>query len=105
MKFEGLKCLYLHGNKINDLTELDKLKSLKELTSLSVHGNPIENIPGFRFYIISKLPTLKHLNFSGLSKADRQTAEVWIKSNKKPLKVDLGQSKSSKKKAGDDAEE
>lgn len=63
IKFQELKCLYLHGNRISDLSEIDKLAKLKNLTTLSVHGNPFENIDGFRFYIICKIPTLKHLNF------------------------------------------
>ena len=95
----------MHGNKITDLTEIDKLIGLKNLTALSVHGNPVENLAGFRLYIISKLPTLKHVNFSGISKADRQTAEVWIKSNRKPLKTDVVQNKAAGKKTFDENED
>jgi hypothetical protein len=56
---------------------------------LTVHGNPIENLPIFRHYILSKLPTLKHLNFSGISKVDRQTALIRVKTNSTPLVVPI----------------
>jgi Leucine-rich repeat (LRR) protein len=82
--------LYLHGNKIYNLTEIDKLSNLKELTALAIHGNPIENLPGFRKYIINKIPQLKHLNFSGISKAERETAKFIVKSNKLELQVSSG---------------
>lgn len=88
VRFQGLKSLYLHANKIGDLKEVDKLKSLKHLTTLTLHGNPIENLPIFRHYILSKLPQLKHLNFSGISKSDRQTALIRIKTNSTPLAVE-----------------
>lgn len=103
VKFEGLKCLYLHGNKIFDLSEIDSLKKLKNLTALTIHGNPVENINGFRFYILSKLPNLKHLNFSGLSKKDKQNSLIYVKSNKIALKVNLdGDKKESKANGSDD---
>jgi Leucine-rich repeat (LRR) protein len=45
------------------MAELEKLSKLTNLTTFAVHGNPIENLAGFRFYIIAKLPNLRHLNF------------------------------------------
>jgi len=87
LKFSNLKILYLHGNKIMDISELDKLKNLHDLNSLAVHGNPMEKINGFRHYLLKHFPRLKQLNFGGISKADKQTAEVWMGSNKKPMKL------------------
>lgn len=69
--------MYLHGNKIKDIEQCDKLEKLHHLNALTIHGNPIENLPGFRLYIISKLSQIKHLNFAGVSKAERQTAKTW----------------------------
>lgn len=104
--FDGLKCLYLHGNKIRNLAEIERLKGLKNLTSLTLHGNPIENLVGFRHYIVAKLPNLKHLNFSGISKAERQTAITWTKSNNKPLIAEDDQvHEGSRKKKSDSDEE
>jgi Leucine-rich repeat (LRR) protein len=98
LKFPGLKTIYVHGNKIADLSEVDKLSKLKNLTAFTIHGNPVETLAGFRHYILTKLPNLKHLNFSGISKADRQTAITWIKSNNKPTKVEAKVEEKPKKK-------
>lgn len=70
-----------------DITELDKLKQLHQLTNLAVHGNPMEKINGFRHYLLKNFPILRQLNFGGISKADKQTAEVFMRSNKKPMKL------------------
>ena len=86
-EFENLKCLYLHGNKIKYIEECDKLAKLSQLNSLTVHGNPIENIPGFRLYLVSKLPKLKHLNFAGISKAEKQTAKTFMQTYHGKMKV------------------
>lgn len=99
LRFVGLKCLYLHANKISDLKEVDKLKSLKNIDVLTLHGNPIENLPIFKHYILSKLPKLRSLNFTGLSKADRQTAVIRIKTNTTPLVVENRKSEENSKKA------
>ena len=42
LKFPNLKTLYLHGNYIASLDETRKLGQLKDLTNLTVYGNPIE---------------------------------------------------------------
>ena len=92
----------MHGNKISDLTEVDKLTKLKNLTAFTIHGNPVETLPGFRHYILNKMPALRHLNFCGISKADRQTAVTWIKSNNKPTKVEVIKEEKPKKKNADE---
>ena len=87
---------------------MDKLAKLKHLNALTLHGNPVENLPGFRHYILAKLPNLKHLNFSGISKAERQTALVYVKSNKMSLiananvNKEAAEKKANKKKTEDD---
>lgn len=74
-----LKMLYLHGNCINDLEEVDKLAALPNLISLSLHGNPMENDKEYRSYVLSKMPQLRTLDFSGITKSDRDVAETWKK--------------------------
>ena len=43
LTFPNLQILYLHGNQIGDLKEIEKLARLTELKKLSLHGNPLEN--------------------------------------------------------------
>lgn len=46
--FFNLSVLYLHGNSIHRLGEVNKLAVLPRLRSLTLHGNPIEEEKGYR---------------------------------------------------------
>lgn len=71
--------LYLHGNNVRRIREVDKLLSLRRLKSLSLHGNPIESVDGYRQYIVTHIPQLHTVDFSGVTKADRKSSDVWVK--------------------------
>lgn len=66
LKFTQLKTLYLHGNFIYEMAEVVKLGDLEHLRVLTLHGNEIEQIPGYRMYvlgiILAKNPNLKKLD-------------------------------------------
>ncbi|XP_031316118.1 leucine-rich repeat-containing protein 51 isoform X2 [Camelus dromedarius] len=55
--FFNLSVLYLHGNSIQHLGEVNKLAVLPRLRSLTLHGNPIEEEKGYREY--PKCPTME----------------------------------------------
>lgn len=61
------------------MSEVDKLGSLCKLQSLTLHGNPIEDMKGYRDYIISKIPQLEKLDFSKITKADRECSKTMTK--------------------------
>ncbi|XP_071087426.1 leucine-rich repeat-containing protein 51-like [Haliotis cracherodii] len=92
-EFENLEILYLHGNKIVKIQEVDKLQSLRNLRKLTLHGNPVEEFKGYKQYILSLMPWLLGLDFFRITKADLKTAETWNKmSNKsKPKKKTNGE--------------
>ena len=47
LDLELLQILYLHANKISDITEVHKLSALEHLKKLTLHGNDIETMaPG-----------------------------------------------------------
>lgn len=46
--YYNLRNLNLHGNSIQQLSEVDKLAVLPHLRSLTLHGNPIEEEKGYR---------------------------------------------------------
>nr|XP_019599876.1 PREDICTED: leucine-rich repeat-containing protein 51 isoform X3 [Rhinolophus sinicus]XP_019599878.1 PREDICTED: leucine-rich repeat-containing protein 51 isoform X3 [Rhinolophus sinicus]XP_019599879.1 PREDICTED: leucine-rich repeat-containing protein 51 isoform X3 [Rhinolophus sinicus] len=87
----NLSVLYLHGNSIQRLGEVNKLAILPRLRSLTLHGNPIEEEKGYRQYVLCTLPRITTFDFSGITKADRTTAEVWKRMNIKPKKVRIKQ--------------
>ena len=79
LSYPELKVLNLHGNGIERMAEIDKLASLSNLRSLTVHGNPVEDTKGYRDYIINKIPQLEKLDFSKITKADRECAKTMSK--------------------------
>jgi len=72
-----LKSLYLHCNYIKDMNEMCHLNK-NQLRSLTIHGNPIENIPNFRLYIISILPTLKKIDTVLISRKEIDDSHVFL---------------------------
>ena len=72
------------------MNEVDKLAGLHHLRSLTLHGNPIEDSKDYRNYIIHKIPQLEKLDFSKITKADRECSKTMAKlgmRNKKYLKA------------------
>ncbi|XP_041358611.1 leucine-rich repeat-containing protein 51-like [Gigantopelta aegis] len=85
-EFENLHILYLHGNGIADLKHVEQLTPLKNLWKLTLHGNPIDSVKGYRFSVLSLLPWLHNLDFSAVTKGDQVTARVLSKMNGPPKK-------------------
>jgi len=70
--FPNLKILYLHCNLLGDLKEFQKLAEV-DLEGLTVHGNPIDKIPYYKFYIIGLFYScLKNLDSVVVSRKDRE---------------------------------
>lgn len=67
----------MHANLLKDISEFEKLKVLSELRALTVHGNPLDEIPNFRIYIIGILPTIKKLDSALISKKELDNALIW----------------------------
>ncbi|XP_076468474.1 leucine-rich repeat-containing protein 51-like [Babylonia areolata] len=81
VEFENLQILYLHGNNISGLQEVDKLGQLTKLRKVMLHGNAIEKEKGYRYYVISALPGLRNLDGSAVTKNDVVSAGNWRKMN------------------------
>ena len=52
LEFPELKTLYLHGNYISNLEQTKKLQQFVDLQSLTLYGNAIEQIKGYRMYVL-----------------------------------------------------
>jgi Leucine-rich repeat (LRR) protein/guanylate kinase len=62
---EGHTCLmelYLQENVVVEREELQHLKELKSLRTLSLAHNPIDTLPGYRLYAVFHLPWLTNLD-------------------------------------------
>nr|XP_012312297.1 transmembrane O-methyltransferase isoform X1 [Aotus nancymaae] len=56
--FFNLSVLYLHGNSIQRLGEVNKLAVLPRLRSLTLHGNPMEEEKGYRAQVGTMSPAI-----------------------------------------------
>lgn len=56
----------MHGNYITDLEEVKKLSDLEFLFELTLNGNPIEEIKGYRLYVLA----LMYMKNENLRKLD-----------------------------------
>lgn len=86
--FEGLhgvSVLYLHANNISTFAGIKSLGALQKLTSLTLHGNPIEAHKHYRNYVLHLLPNLEKLDFSLITKQDRETGRTWSNTFRKKL--------------------
>ena len=91
-KLKYLKILYLHANYIQKLEEVALLAKCNSLINLTLHGNPIEHIKGYRLLVIELLPALEKLDFTLVSEKELDIiqfkgARFGEKRNKKTGKV------------------
>ncbi|XP_046995156.1 leucine-rich repeat-containing protein 51-like [Schistocerca americana] len=70
--FLGLKILYLHGNRLSELSQaLRVLSRLPQLYSLTLHGNPVQQRPDYRAAVLAGLPALRCLDFTNVTASER----------------------------------
>ncbi|KAK3909947.1 Leucine-rich repeat-containing protein 51 [Frankliniella fusca] len=74
LQFPQLRILYLHGNQLTKLNSVAKLRHLQKLRNLTLRGNPIDEIPSYRSYIISIIPQITRLDFVPISAGERGSA-------------------------------
>lgn len=83
LQLQNLKTLQLHGNCIKDLEEVRKLNLLPELQNLSLNGNPIEEIKGYRLYVLGMMyqhsETLRRFDSVIITKNEFDAVLVWNK--------------------------
>ncbi|CAL8099059.1 unnamed protein product [Calicophoron daubneyi] len=83
----SLKILYLHGNQIKAMQEVQRLTNLPDLVKLTLHGNPVEREKGYFHLVLGILPNLLSLDFTGVSAADHQTADAYRRQKNRPKKT------------------
>lgn len=81
LQFPYLKALYLHGNYISNLEEVRKIQNLPCLQTLTLYGNIIEQIKGYRLYVLGlmyeQFETLKKLDSVLVTRKEFDTVLVW----------------------------
>ena len=81
LNFPNLKTLYMHGNYISNLEEVRKLQDLPYLQTLTLYGNSIEQIKGYRLFVLGMMyeryETLKKLDSVLITRKEFDTVIVW----------------------------
>jgi len=62
----------MHGNHIKNMEEVSKLRSLLQLRTLTLYGNPIARINNFRRYVLYYAPQIRSLDFSLITRVNRE---------------------------------
>jgi len=78
----NIESLILTGNNLQELSDIDPLAKLQNLTVLSLLTNPIASKKFYREYVIFKLPNLRLLDFKKIKQKERQEANAFFKSKK-----------------------
>ena len=89
----NLETLVLTNNGMQDLSDLEPLKSIKSLRYLSLMRNPVLNKPNYRLYVIHSLPQIRVLDFQRIKQREREAAARMF-SGKKGEKLVNGAMKS-----------
>ncbi|KAB0791140.1 hypothetical protein PPYR_02988 [Photinus pyralis] len=72
LKFPNLSIVYFHGNLIKNVDEVFRLRPLRQLRTVTFHGNPISETRDYRHYVITYLPQVQNLDFSPITILERR---------------------------------
>jgi len=72
----NLENLFLMNNKISDLREVAKLGKCRKLQRLVLINNSVTQQLNYRPFVISRIPSLKILDFNVVTAKERRQAEV-----------------------------
>lgn len=71
LDFKKLRILYMHGNRIEKLSEVEKLCVLPDLEKLTTNGNPeLEKIPHYRKFTIGAVPQMRSLDHTVVTRGE-----------------------------------
>mmetsp|Transcript_41216 Transcript_41216/g.30299 ORF Transcript_41216/g.30299 Transcript_41216/m.30299 type:complete len:192 (-) Transcript_41216:29-604(-) len=81
VNFPMLKTLYLHGNYIQNMDEIQLLKEFPYLKTLTLFGNSIAQIPGYRLFVLgvmyTKYESLRKLDSVLVTRKEFDDVIVW----------------------------
>jgi len=70
LNLKFLKILYCHANHIKEIEKIMILRNSQSLLNLTLHGNPIEQIKGYRQFVVEIVPSLEKLDFTLVSEKE-----------------------------------
>lgn len=76
----NVSTLILTNNRIQNLSEIDSIATLKKLEILSLLENTVGTKTNYRLYTIYRIPSLKWLDYRKVTKTEREDAARYFKS-------------------------
>ncbi|XP_049855436.1 leucine-rich repeat-containing protein 51-like [Schistocerca gregaria] len=70
--FHNLTILYLHCNRVHTLSGIAVLRHLPLIAHLTLHGNPLAQVPFYRGRVLSLVPQLRSLDGSCVLPGERE---------------------------------
>jgi len=80
-----LETIVLTNNNVQELTDLEPLKTVKTLTNISFLRNPITTKPNYRLFVIHCLPQVRVLDFHRIKMKEREAAKKLFSGKKGEL--------------------
>eukprot|EP01033_Poteriospumella_lacustris_P006816 gene6816-4911_t len=77
----NLQAVILTNNRVSNLFEIDHLAGAPTLEVLSLMENPVTLKPNYRLFCIYRIPSLKTLDFSKVTRTEREEAKKLFKSS------------------------
>ncbi|KAF2728987.1 U2 small nuclear ribonucleoprotein A [Polyplosphaeria fusca] len=70
----NVNTIVLSRNRIAELADLEPLQGLKKLEYLAMNGNPVTSKDKYRLWVISRLPSVRFLDYQKVRQSERETA-------------------------------
>lgn len=80
-----VQVLYLHSNKISELSDVAKLAVLPKLSKLTLHGNPAAACVSYRMSVPHHIASLRSLDFTAITRVDRESIANYSRGHEKRL--------------------
>ena len=77
LDYPKLSCLYLQGNKIAKLADVEALAAAPALSKITVQDNPCQQKKDYRLRVAAALPRLRSLDVIAITKEDRARADAY----------------------------
>ena len=80
-----VQILYMHGNRLSKLADIKRLAALPSLRKVTLHGNPICELPVYRQFVPAHVPALRSLDFGAITHLERADVDAWARGHEARL--------------------
>jgi Leucine-rich repeat (LRR) protein len=85
----NIQTLYLHANQISRYSDIRRLSCFTQIKSLTLYGNPVEELKHYRNVVLYYFPKLTQLDFSVITAGEREKVASWAQIYRNCLSPDM----------------